>query len=329
MTADVLAPRAGVPTSLDELLQRSAAAALQISGAGQSAWNGQVIETTGSILGLAHWDGTLYLDRDCILDPLRQMYERSGEKQPRATLVRYREAFSTLLHEHSHFLGPAGATQEAARIAFTEPGARQLEEGVAEAWAQDHLNEYLTLLGVDKVAPGIEDVRAQGHYPAFVPAVRVLTADLESRNELEPGGLLNVLSNQTAEGQFPVMITMFYNSTQLPELDSAAQGADNHRRIETLLREGLSNLDRYEFLPPGFAAARSRAAAGTLLTRIDAELTAAASVHTPAPVACLLPDPARPALSGLAPPELSTTTAVPSTLTPAPRSRRVVDLGRR
>jgi hypothetical protein len=303
MTALAVAPHA---TSLDQLLERSAAAALQISGAGQSAWNGQVIETTGTILGLADWDGTLYLDRDCILGPLRRMYEHSGEKQPKPTLVRYREALATLLHEHSHFLGPTGATQEAARIAFTLPGARQLEEGVAEAWAQDHLNEYLTLLGVDKVAPGIKDVRAQGYYPALVPAVRVLTADLESRNELEAGGLLNVLNNQTAEGQFPIVISAFYNSTQLPELDSASQGADNRRRIETLLREGLSNLDRYELLPPGFAAARSRAAAGALLTRITTELNAAASLHTPDPVACLLPDPMRPALSGLASPSLAT-----------------------
>ena len=106
--------------------------------------------------------------------------------QPIPMLVHYRESLATLLHEQAHFLGPAGASQEAAQDAFTQPGSRQLEEGVAEAWAQDHLDDYLTRLGIDKVAPGINDVQAGGYYAAFVPAVRRLATDLEVRNDLDP-----------------------------------------------------------------------------------------------------------------------------------------------
>ena len=41
--------------SLDELLAASGEAARVVASADQSAWNGRVIESTGAILGLAHW----------------------------------------------------------------------------------------------------------------------------------------------------------------------------------------------------------------------------------------------------------------------------------
>jgi hypothetical protein len=317
MTAAVTAERAAPPSSVEELLARSGQTALDLSGAGQSAWNDQVIETTGNVLGLAHWDGTLYLDSECILDPLRDMYEHAGEEQPVATLVRYRESLATLLHEQVHFLGPSGATQEAARGAFTQPGSRQLEEGVAEAWAQDHLDEFLDRLGIDKVAPGIQDVQVGGYYPAFVPAIRVLTADLEARGDLRSGELLDALNRQTAEGQLPLLVSVLYNSTRLPDLEPA--GADTRHHLEAMLREGLTHLDSHELLPSGFAAARSRSTAGALLTHLHTEIHARESDYSPHPSACdlpapapvpqsptttarLIPHPMHTALTGLAPP---------------------------
>jgi hypothetical protein len=314
VTATLAGPHAA--TSLEDLLTRSGPEAIALSGAARSAWNGQVIEAAGEVLGLAHWDGTLYLG-DTILDPLRQMYERSGEKQPIADLVRYRECLATILHEQAHFLGPAGATQEAARGAFTRPGGRQLEEGVAEAWAQDHLNDFVSHLGIDTVAPGINDVKNSGYYPAFVPAVRILSTDLENRAGLKRGEVLESLNRQTAEGQLPLLVTLLYNSSRLPELDTPAQAADVRGRLEALLRDGLPQLDAFELLPPGFAAARSRSTTGALLDRLNAELIAAESHHFPHPTACALPAPAvsdaavtarlipsphHVALSGLAPP---------------------------
>ncbi len=286
--------------SLEDLLTRSGPETVALSGAGQSAWNGQVIEATGEVLGLAHWDGTLYLG-DSILDPLRQMYERSGEQQPIPDLVRYRESLATILHEQAHFLGPAGATQEAARGAFTQPGGRQLEEGVAEAWAQDHLNDFLTRLGVDKVAPGINDVTAGGYYPAYVPAVRILTTDLEDRAGLNRGEVLNALNRQTAEGQLPLLVTLLYNSTRLPDLDTPAEAAEIRARLEAHLRAALPQLDAFELHPPGFAAARSRSTTAALLTHLHTELQSAESAHSPHPTACALPAPAIPSPSRLIP----------------------------
>ena len=288
------------PSSVDELLARSGQVALELSGADQSAWDGCVIETTGSILGLAHWDGTLYLDRECILDPLQRMYEHAGEEQPIPVLVHYRESLATLLHEHAHFLGPAGASQDAARDAFTQPGGRQLEEGVAEAWAQDHLDDYLTRLGVDKVAPGIEDVQAGGYYAAFVPAVRTLATDLEVRNDLRPGQVLDVLNRETAAGQFPLLVSLVYNSTRLPDLELA--GADTRHHLESILRSGLGHLDNFELHPPGFAAAKSHSTAGELLHHLHQEIQTAESAYTFHPTACTLPPPSTPARTSPAPP---------------------------
>lgn len=288
MTATLVASHAA--TSPDDLLARSAPAAVAISGADQSAWNGETVQTTDGVLGLAHWDGTLYLG-DGILDPLRQMYERAGQAQPVTDLISYREALATLLHEHAHFLGPAGASQEAARGAFVQPGGRQLEEGIAEAWAQDHLDEFLVRLGVDEVAPGIHDVQSTGYYPAFVPAVRILAADLETRAGLDQGEVLNTLNRQTAEGQFPLLVNLLYNSTRLPDLDTPAQATTTRTRLELLLREGLSHLDAYELHPPGHAGARSRSTTALLLTHLQSELTSAESAHHPHPTACTLPAP--------------------------------------
>jgi hypothetical protein len=337
-------PDLATPSSVDELLARSGQVALEQSGAGQSAWNGSVIATDGGILGLAHWDGTLYLDRECILDPLTQMYEHAGEQQPTPTLIYYRESLATLLHEHAHFLGPAGASQDAAREAFIQPGSRQLEEGVAEAWAQDNLNEYLARLGIDKVAPGINTVQTVGHYAAFVPAVRRLATDLETRNDLEPGQVLDALNRETAAGQLPLLVSLVYNSTQLPELEPS--GADTRRRLESLVREGLDHLDAFELHPPGFAAAHSHSTAGELLQHLRQEVhTAESAYESPHVSACALPpptpvvptpvqtqarcdpNPLRTALSGVSPPRpqpplASTTAARASGGTPVAQVRR-------
>ncbi|MER7246735.1 hypothetical protein [Kribbella sp. NPDC000426] len=287
-------------SSVDELLAASGETARFLAGAEQSAWNGRIVESSGAILGLAHWDGTLYLDGETILEPLRELYQHVGERQPTATLVRYRESLATLLHEHAHFLGPSGSTQDAAREAFTKPGSRELEEGVTEAWAQDHLNDYINRLGVDKVAPGIESVQSGGYYAAFVPAVRKLTTDLESRNDLSRGEVINLLNRQTAAGQFPLLVTLAYNSTRLPDLEPA--GAGTRSRLESILRAGLDHLDAYELTAPGFAAAKSISTADQLLDYLDKEVRSAESAYTFSPLpthrtathptACNLPTPA-------------------------------------
>ncbi|NIK55529.1 hypothetical protein [Kribbella shirazensis] len=298
------------PTSFEELLAVSGETARDLAGADQSAWNGLVVASSSAMLGLAHWDGTLYLDQEAILAPLQHMYEHAGASRPTPTLVAYRESLATLLHEHAHFLGPSGVTQEAAREGFVKPGSRELEEGVTEAWAQDHLDAYIHRLGIDEVAPGINSVRSTGYYPALVPAVRDLTAYLETRNDLPPGQVLIDLNRQTAAGQFPMLVDLVYNSTQLPTLEPP--DADTHARLESLLRSGLTHLNAYELLAPDLATTKSHAAAKSLLDHVDHELLSAESSHR-----TITPTPTHTAFAGLAPPTTpSTSPTLTATRTP-------------
>jgi hypothetical protein len=307
------APTNTFPTSADELLVMSGEAARVLADAEQSAWNGRIAESAAPILGLAHWDGTLYLDRESILDPLHHLYEHAGEERPASTLVSYRESLATLLHEHAHFLGPAGSSQEAAREAFTKPGSRQLEEGVTEAWAQDHLDEYIHRLGIDKVAPGIDSVQASGYYAAFVPAVRDLTSDLEFRNDLRQGEILDLLNRQTAASQMPLLVTLVYNSTRLPDLEPA--GADTRSRLESILRSGLEHLDNYELAPPDFATINSLATAGHIRDHLNHEIHSTESAYPYTPPHAITPPHAVAPTHALAPPDANACTLPPPTPT--------------
>jgi hypothetical protein len=279
MTAAMIAP----PTSLAGLLEQHARAALQLSQAEQTAWNGKVVEAGEGILGLAHWDGTLHLDRECILEPLQEMYERSGEPRSDPDLIRCREALVTLLHEQSHFLGPSGATQEAARSAFRLLGSRHLEEGVAEAWAHDHLDDYIRRLGIDKVAPGITEVRSEASYPAFVPAVRLFTADLDRQAGLPAGESLNLLNRQTAEGQWRAAVDLIYDSSRLPEVVPPDREPSVRFQLERALRGSIWALEIYEAFPRGFAASRSHAAGTRIVNRLRNDLTSAERHFRPTP----------------------------------------------
>lgn len=193
------------PQTADELFACHALAALELSGAGQTGWNSRILELTSGRLAIALWDGSLALDGPEVLNPIEEMYGAAGARHDPVTLIRYRDALATLLHEQSHFLGPAGASQEAARAAFDLPGALELEEGVAEAWAQDNLNAYLHLLGVDRIAPGITEVPSTLSYPQYTPALRELVDGLAFDTGRSPPELLTELSNQTAEGQWPLV----------------------------------------------------------------------------------------------------------------------------
>jgi hypothetical protein len=263
------------PNSLAGLLEQHAEAALHISRADQTAWNGHIVEAGDGILGLAHWDGTLHLDRECILDPLQEMYSRAGQQQPTQTLTQYREALVTLLHEQSHFLSPTGSSQEAARYAFTLPGGRHLEEGIAEAWAHDHLNEYIRHLGIDKVAPGITKIYTEPSYAAYVPAVRLLASDLDRRAGLPPGDALQQLNRQTAEGQWNKVVDLIYTSSRLPQLVPPDLAPTIRHHLDSALRSSFQALEPYEPFPRGFASARSHTAGARILTLLREELSTA------------------------------------------------------
>jgi hypothetical protein len=260
------------PHTLAELLSQHAQAALSLSGADSSAWNGQIVEAGDGILGLAHWDGTLHLDREFVLAPLHDLYARAGEARPSTTLARYRDALLTLLHEQSHFLGPHGSTQEAARAAFRTPGAQALEEGVAEAWSHSHLDAYLRLLSIPHHAPGIDGVSTRPSYQAFVPATLALTSYLDERRHHPPGSTLTLLNRQTTEGQWPLVTDLLYRSTTLPRLIPYTEEPEIRHELETDLRTAFQSLEILQLHPQDLAAHRSHTMLQTALTTLDQRL---------------------------------------------------------
>ncbi|MEV6284512.1 hypothetical protein [Kribbella sp. NPDC051770] len=264
--------RTATPHTLPELLAQHAQAALDLSGADRTAWNGQIVEAADGILGLAHWDGTLHLDRECILEPLHDLYVRAGATRPSTTLARYRDALLTLLHEQSHFLGPHGATQEAARAAFVTPGAKALEEGVAEAWSHAQLDAYLSALSIPHHAPGIDRVRTSPSYQAYVPATLALTAYLDQRRHSPPGTALTLLNRNTTEGQWPLVTDLLYRSTTLPRLVPYQQEPEIRDALETQLRTAFQSLDILQVHPQAIAAERSLTTAQAALTTLDHDL---------------------------------------------------------
>ncbi|MGC4936903.1 hypothetical protein [Kribbella sp. DT2] len=268
------------PHTLAELLTQHVQTALSLSGADRSAWNGQIVEAGEGILGLAHWDGTLHLDREFILAPLHDLYARAGEARPTTTLARYRDALLTLLHEQSHFLGPHGSTQEAARAAFRTPGAKALEEGVAEAWSHTHLDAYLRLLSVPHHAPGIERVATQPSYQAYVPATLALTNYLDHRRHHPPGSTLTLLNRQTTEGQWPLVTDLLYRSTTLPRLVPHTEEPEIRHTLETHLRDAFQSLEILQLTPQAIAAHRSHSTLQTALSTLDQKLERLATAFT-------------------------------------------------
>lgn len=231
------------PKTFEELRARHADIAVELSGAGQTAWNGILIETDGGVLGAANWDGSLELDRGAVTGPLRDMYSAPGQQRDDATLTGYRDAFVTLLHEQAHFLGPEGSEREQAMNAFGEPAAQALEEGVTEAWAQDNLNDYLQRTGADQVAPGIENATSDTAYPEFVPAARELASGIGEQAGMTQGEVLTELNNQTTEGQWSKAADLLYESSDLPQVVPPDQEASVKQGIEQKMREEFGKLD--------------------------------------------------------------------------------------
>ncbi|MFC0624956.1 hypothetical protein [Kribbella deserti] len=132
----------------------------------------------GVLLGLAAWDGTMYLDERFVTQPIQQLYDAPGTRHDVATLRRFRFALSEMFHQESHFLAAEGTSYADSAAAFLDPVVRLLEFGVTAAWTAKHLDEYLTGLGIAQLAPGIEQVELPVGYPAYVPAVEALTAGL-------------------------------------------------------------------------------------------------------------------------------------------------------
>jgi hypothetical protein len=73
-------------SSYQELKDRQAHAAVAISGAHHSSWNGHqfVVDPREEYSGIARWEGSIGYKDDRVNEPLREMFEYAGHyNQPR------------------------------------------------------------------------------------------------------------------------------------------------------------------------------------------------------------------------------------------------------
>jgi hypothetical protein len=181
---------------------------------------------SGTVLGLALWDGTLVYDEPLVTGPLRQMVAYSGAQHDAETLRRYRYAVSEMLHQSSHLLCAPGSSYGASREAFADPAVRLLEMGVTEAWSARHLDEYVDALGLEPVAPGIKTVGLPVSYPAYVPAVDALTEEIGRRSALPADEVLRRLNTVTPAAKPETAAVILLEASGLASVvPPAARGA--------------------------------------------------------------------------------------------------------
>lgn len=123
-----------------ELMREQANAAVRISGAHHSSWNGRYgppIAASSETGGTANWDNTVSYNPRHVDEPLQDMFRNNRvQNQDKAELRRYREALRIVLHENVHMLSSENREHAHAERAFRyEPGVRPLEECVTELYS--------------------------------------------------------------------------------------------------------------------------------------------------------------------------------------------------
>ncbi|WP_145803100.1 hypothetical protein [Kribbella amoyensis] len=201
--------------TLDEFLARQAETAVRLSGAHHSSWNGQVVDNPHrDTEAVADWDGSLALG-PAVREPLDRLFAEPGRQHSAEQLTEFRRALQIVLHENTHLLATEGTEHGHAEQAFTDPAIQALDEGATEAWAHQHLDDFITDLGLDEVAPGIDQVRTDEGYARFAPAVTVLAEGLGERTGLDRDEVLRLLAGQNAIGKVNVVTDMVVRTSDI------------------------------------------------------------------------------------------------------------------
>ncbi|GAA1576137.1 hypothetical protein [Kribbella karoonensis] len=103
-----------------ELMAEQAGAAVRVSGADHSSWNGRVAVAAPErkVRGAVTWNNTIEYADEKTTAPLKEMFANARvHNQDRAELVGYRDAMRIVLHVNVHLLssegrGPATCSSE-------------------------------------------------------------------------------------------------------------------------------------------------------------------------------------------------------------------------
>jgi hypothetical protein len=238
--------------SYEELVRRQAEAAVAISGAHHSSWNGDVDPLTADeraegVQGLAFWDGSIAYNDEKVVEPLREMFVRAGRQQDPATLLRYRDALRVVLHENSHLLATHRSSWSDGEHEYQTPAGKALEEGVTEGWSFAHLNDYIDELGLERIAPGIKAVEGRRAYPQYNPAVKELCDGIGAAASMDGDEVLRRLNVVHPRDKWRVAVDLLWQSSELPNW---FHGVDAMRMKADILSDLRKEFDKLAALTP-------------------------------------------------------------------------------
>jgi hypothetical protein len=208
-------------TTFRELMREQANAAVQVSGAHHSSWNGRFgapIARGSDLGGTANWDNSISYNPRHVDERLQQMFHHNRvHNQDPAELRGYRDAMRVVLHENVHMLSSEGRDHAQSQAAFaSSPGVRPLEEGVTELYSHQALNDYIDELGVDEVAPGIKNVKSPQVYKQFTPAVEGFAETVGQKSGMQREEVIARLAVVPADQKFQLAAAAMYDNSRLP-----------------------------------------------------------------------------------------------------------------
>jgi hypothetical protein len=232
----------------DAIMSRQATAALQVTGAGQSAYNGTTVDNPTGTGSHAAWDGTLAYDQGNVSDAMRNLAAYSGQQRDPATLQWYRQAVQSMLHENSHMLTARGDDYAHSAPYYAIDHNKALEEGITEAWSRAHVNDYIAAMNLEQDAPGISGVVTRDAYPQYTPAATTLCNEL-GRDTRRGDEVMRRLNNQSVRAKWPAAADMMFRSSGLQHQLPVAEHNAARLRIQHAMQQNFDHLPTLQGTP--------------------------------------------------------------------------------
>jgi hypothetical protein len=220
-----------------------------ISGASRGDWNGEYDYTPfvgrdRRVLGASLSDGTILYDQMYVEDPLRDAFDNTGRTRTIEERQAIRDALKSLFHEDNHLVARDGSRPR--REAFQtnrDPGVREIEEGVTEAYSYRRLDRFISATGFDEIVPGIHEVRGQSTYPDVAPAAEELARGIGERTALGTDEVLDRLNRVDHEEKWDVATDLMYESSDLPGMVAEDRERDAAKaRLRAAMRDRFVGL---------------------------------------------------------------------------------------
>jgi hypothetical protein len=124
-----------------------------------------------------------------------------------------------------------------------DPGVREFEEGVTEAYSYARLDRFISETGFDEIVPGIHDVRGRSTYPNVAPAALEVAEGIGDRTGLGAEEVLDRLNRVDHEEKWDVATDLMYESSDLPGMAADDRERDASKaRIRDAMRDRFTDL---------------------------------------------------------------------------------------